>query len=324
MTTTLRRQRAPKSARARSESRAGILFLLPTLLIVLVVVILPVLWTIMLAFQDVRLINVRDAGVFGSYSLDNLRSVLTSPDFRQSLENTLVYTVFGTILSIGIGLVAALIVRRPFRGRSIVRGVMLLPYVAPVVAVTFVWQIMLNPQFGIVNHWGVSLFGWHHAIPFLSLQTGQLSLFGLHFGVPTALITVIVFEAWRYFPFSFLFILARLQAIPADIEEAARMDGATPSQRFAHVIWPQLRPVIAMLAVLRFIWTFNKFDDVYLLTGGGAGTEVASVRVYQLLTSQGDVGASAAQAAVLALVLVVCLAIYFVFFGRRSDLGDAS
>ena len=80
----------------------------------------------MLAFQDVRLINVRYAGIFGSYSLDNLKSVLTSPDFRQSLENTLVYTVFGTILSIGIGLIAALIVRRPFRGRALVRGVMLL------------------------------------------------------------------------------------------------------------------------------------------------------------------------------------------------------
>jgi multiple sugar transport system permease protein len=319
-----RRRRAPKSALARRESRAGILFILPTLLIVLVVVILPVLWTLMLGFQNIRLINIRQAGVFGSYSLDNLRQVLSSPDFRQSLENTLVYTVFGTITSIGFGLVAALIVRRPFRGRSIVRGIMLLPYVAPVVAVTFVWQIMLNPQFGVANHYGVSVFGWHHPIPFLSLQTGQLSLFGWHIGVPTALITVIAFEAWRYFPFTFLFILARLQAMPADIEEAARVDGATPSQRFAHIIWPQIRPVIATLAVLRFIWTFNKFDDVYLLTGGGAGTQVASVRVYQLLTAQADVGASAAQASVLALILVLCLVIYFVFFGRGDGLGDPS
>lgn len=327
---TRRRSVAPaardvrRSPLARQESRAGLLFLLPTLVIVLVVVILPALWTIMLAFQNIRLINIRQAGVFGSYSLDNLRAVLSSPDFHQALQNTLIYTVFGTASSIGLGLVAALIVRRPFRGRSLVRGVMLLPYVAPVVAVTFVWQIMLNPQFGIANHYGISIFGWHHAIPFLSQQTGTLSLFGAHLKVPTALITVILFEAWRYFPFSFLFILARLQAMPAELEEAARVDGATPTQRFAHIIWPQLRPVIAMLAVLRFIWTFNKFDDVYLLTGGGAGTEVASVRVYQLLTSQGDVGGSAAQAAVLAAVLVVCLGIYFAFFGRKEALGDAT
>jgi multiple sugar transport system permease protein len=312
-----------KSPLAKQESRAGLTFIAPTVVIVLVVVILPVLWTIMLAFQDVRLINVRQAGIFGSYSLDNFRAVLTSPDFRQALQNTLVYTIFGTITSIGLGLVAALIVRRPFHGRTLVRGIMLLPYVAPVVAVTFVWQIMLNPQFGIANHIGVNVLGWHHAIPFLSQQTGQLSLFGLHVGVPTALITIIAFEAWRYFPFSFLFILARLQAVPGELEEAARVDGATPTQRFMYVIWPQLRPVIAMLAVLRFIWTFNKFDDVYLLTGGGAGTEVVSVRVYQLLTAEGNVGAAAAQATVLAAILVVSLAVYFAFFGRKQGLGES-
>ena len=85
---------------------------------------------------------------------------------------------------------------------------------------------------------------------------------------------MIAFEAWRYFPFAFLFMLARLQAVPGELEEAARVDGATPTQRFRHILLPQLRPVIALLAVLRFIMTFNKFDDVYLLTGGGAGTEV--------------------------------------------------
>ena len=75
--------------------------------------------------------------------------------------------------------------------------------------------------------------------------------------------------------------------------------------------------------MLRFIWTFNKFDDVYLLTGGSAGTQVASVRVYQLLTSQFDVGLAAAQATVLAVILVICLAVYFVFFGRSAGIGSA-
>jgi multiple sugar transport system permease protein len=318
-----RRLRRERSL-ARQESLAGLSFILPTVLIVLVVVILPVLWTIMLAFQHIRLINIRQAGVFNSYSFDNFKSVLQSPDFRSSLVTTLIYTIGGTVSSIGLGLIAALIVRKPFRGRGFVRGIMLLPYVAPVVAVTFVWQIMLNPQFGIGNHIGVSVFGWHHAIPFLSEQRGTLSLLGLTIHPPTALLTVIAFEAWRYFPFSFLFVLARLQAVPGDIEEAARIDGATPSQLFAYVIWPELRPVIATLAVLRFIWTFNKFDDVYLLTGGSAGTQVASVRVYQLLTTQFDVGQAAAQAAVLAVILLVCLVVYFVAFGRRSGLGVQS
>jgi multiple sugar transport system permease protein len=128
--------------------------------------------------------------------------------------------------------------------------------------------------------------------------------------VPTALLTVIVFEAWRYFPFAFLFLVARIQAIPGELDEAARMDGATIWQRFRFVTLPQLMPVIALLAVLRFIFTFNKFDDVYLLTGGGAGTEVISVRVYEFLTAQKNVGLAAAQAVVLALVLVGLIVFY--------------
>jgi multiple sugar transport system permease protein len=311
-------QRSRPGPLARREARAGLALISPTLVVVLVMVIIPVLWTLLLAFQDVRLINLRRTGLFGNYTLQNFTTVLTSPDFVSSLTSTLVYTIGGTIGSIALGLVAALVVRRPFRGRAIVRGAMLLPYIAPVVAATFVWEVMLSPQFGITNQIGTRLLGWKSAVPFLSEQTGHLSLFGAHVSVPTAMLTVIAFEAWRYFPFSFLFILARIQAIPGDLEEAAKVDGAAPSQRFRHIILPQLRGVIAVLAVLRFIWTFNKFDDVYLLTGGGAGTQVASVRVYELLTSQADVGGAAAQAMVLAAVLMVCLLVYFVIIGRRA------
>ena len=80
-----------------------------------------------------------------------------------------------------------------------------------------------------------------------------------------------MFEAWRSFPFAFLFLTARIQAIPDSLEEAALVDGATPTQRFRHIVLPQLLPTIAVLTVLRFIWTFNNFDDIYLLTGGGSG-----------------------------------------------------
>ena len=84
-------------------------------------------------------------------------------------------------------------------------------------------------------------------------------------------LSCVLFEAWRSFPFAFLFLTARIQAIPESLEEAATVDGATPTQRFRHIVLPQLLPTIAVLTVLRFIWTFNNFDDIYLLTGGGAG-----------------------------------------------------
>ena len=129
---------------------------------------------------------------------------------------------------------------------------------------------------------------------------------------------VILFEAWKSFPFAFLFILARLQAVSGDIEEAARVDGATPTQTFRYIILPQLMGVIALIAVLRFIWTFNAFDEIFLLTGGGAGTEVLATQVYTLLQARSDVGASAAVAMFMAAVLAILLLVYLKFFGERE------
>ena len=297
------RRRRPLTLRRR-ESRAGMALVAPTLLVTIAVIGIPIIWTVVLAFQRVRLATLRKTGLFGEFTMDNIDRVLHTPGFADTLWVTLLYSLGGTVGSIVLGLVAALVVRRPFRGRTLVRASMLLPYVAPVVAVTFVWQVMLDPQLGIVNDWGQRLLGWDEPVPFLTQES-------------TALATVIVFEAWRYFPFAFLFLLARLQAVPGELEEAARVDGATPTQRFRHILLPQLLPVIALLGVLRFIMTFNKFDDVYLLTGGAAGTEVVSVRVYEFLTARTDIGAAAAQAVVLAVVLIVFVVIYLRFFGRR-------
>ncbi|MFI7386257.1 carbohydrate ABC transporter permease [Streptomyces sp. NPDC049813] len=317
-TTGGRRPRRPLTA-SRREGRAGLAFVSPTFVVVLVVVVLPILWTVLLAFQHAKLVDIQGMGLFGHWSLTNFAQVFDSAGFWSSLGTTVLYTVGGTFGSVALGLVAALALRKPFRGRGLLRAAMLLPYVAPVVAVAFVWETALSPQYGIVNDWGQRFLGWDDPIAFLSTREYEVHLLGVHVDIPLALLTVIAFECWRYFPFAFLFILARLQAVPDSLEEAAKVDGATPTQRFRHIMLPQLMPVIALLCVLRFIMTFNKFDDVYLLTGGGAGTDVAAVRVYDFLTSRYDVGAAAAQALVLAAALMVLLGLYFKFFGNKMQ-----
>jgi multiple sugar transport system permease protein len=305
----------------RADARAGLALISPTLVIVLVMVVLPILWTVSLAFQQVRLLNIRTTGVFGDYTLANFEAIFTSEVFWSSLRTTLIYSVFGTAGAIGVGLIAALALRKPFRGRTLVRASMLLPYVTPIVAATFAWTTMLNPQFGIVNEWGQQFLGWDEPIAFLSQKSAEVSVFGLEFTVPVALSTVIVFEWWRSFPFAFLFLTARLSAAPVTLEEAARVDGATPTQRFRYVVLPQLMPTIAVLAVLRFIWTFNSFDDIYLLTGGGAGTDVVAVQVFNSLTARGDIGTAAAQALVLAAILAVFVGVYLRWFAPREELA---
>ncbi len=302
----------------QQDARTGLLLLTPTLVIVLAVVLVPLAWSVLIAFQRVRLIDVGRMGLFDRFTLDNFARVFASDVLWESLRTTVFYTAGSTFVAVSLGLIAALALRRPFPGRGFVRAAMLIPYVAPVVAVTFVWKVLLNPEFGIVNSWGKQLFGWDDPIAFLSQARGEITLFGLDVPVPTALLTVIAFEGWRYFPFAFLFLLARLSALPGDLEEAATVDGATPTQRFRHIVLPQLMPVIAVLVVLRTIWTFNEFDDIFLLTGGAAGTEVVSVRVYELLTVQRNVGAAAAQSVLLAAVLVVLLGAYLWLLRRRE------
>jgi multiple sugar transport system permease protein len=315
-----RSNRRGRSARAREDRRTGYLLISPTVVIVFAMVVLPILWTISLAFQQVRLLNLRTTGVIGDYSLENFKAVLTSPGFVDALTTTIVYSVLGTAGAIGLGLVAALALRKQFRGRGLVRACMLIPYVAPVVAATFVWTTMLNPQFGVVNHYGTTLLGWDEPIAFLS--SGQpVTVLGLDLHVSQSLLSVVLFETWRSFPFAFLFLTARIQAMPDTLEEAAVVDGATPTQRFRHIVLPQLLPTIAVLTVLRFIWTFNNFDDIYLLTGGGSGTQVVAVRVYDYLINRGDIGAAAAQALVLAAILAVLVAIYLKLFGRNEEVA---
>jgi multiple sugar transport system permease protein len=312
-------RRRARDTRARRDSRAGVALVSPTVIVVVVMVVLPVLWALILSFQRIRLLQIRRMDILGGeYTLRNYDLLINSSDFLEAAKNTLLYSVFGTLGAIVLGLSAALLVRRSFRGRGVVRGVLLLPWVAPVVAVAFVWQVLLSPQLGFVNAVGTNVLGWEQPIPFLSQEEGTITLFGISIGVPTALLMVILFESWKSFPFAFLFILARLQAVSGELEEAARVDGAAPTQVFRYIILPELMGVIALIAVLRFIWTFNAFDEIFLLTGGGAGTEVLATQVYSFLTARNDVGASAAVAMFMAAVLAVLLLVYLKFFGERE------
>jgi len=311
-------KRRPKTPMARSESRFGVALILPAVLVLSLLVVFPLLWNVALSFQKARLIDIQDVSILGfTPTLKNYRTVVNAHDFWLVLRTTFIYTIAGTILSILMGLWAALALQKAFRGRAFIRGLVLFPYVVPVIAAAFVWQVMLNPQFGIVNQW-LARFGLP-AIDFLRTRSYDLSVFGLfHMTIPMALTTVIVFEGWRYFPFAFLFILASLQSMPKDVDEAALVDGATLSQKFRYVTLPALVPVISVLFLLRFIWTFNKFDDIYLLTGGGSGTKVITVSIVDWMLGRGNVGAAAALGMILAAILLVVVGIYFKFFYQEE------
>ncbi|VAW20402.1 Inner membrane ABC transporter permease protein YcjO [hydrothermal vent metagenome] len=252
------------------------------------------------------------------FTFENFSRMFNSREFWNVFWVTIYYTVFGTLGALLLGLFAAQLLNTKFFGRSILRGLFLFPYISPVIAVAFTWIILLDPFSGtfnaILQRMGITQEG----ISFFGQRAVELNFFGIGFDFPVALATVIAFEAWRYFPLSFLFILARMQSISPDMYEAAEMDGATPLQQFWHISLPQLLGILSTLFLLRFIWTFNKFDDIFLLTGGAAGTRTMTVDVYEQGFALSNLGAGAAVAVVIFLMLLLFALTYFRFVHRED------
>ena len=260
--------------------------------------------------------NILTSGVL---TLENYRKIFSASEFWSVLRVSLYYTVFGTIGALLFGLFAAQLLSTTFPGRGVLRGFFLFPYVAPVIAVAFAWVLLLDAgPGGMLNAILVKTGATDGPVNFLGQRATPVSLFGLTFDFPVALTTVISFEIWRYFPLSFLFILARMQSMSRETYEAAEMDGATPLQQFWYISLPQLAGILAVLFLLRFIWTFNKFDDIFLLTGGAAGTRTLTVDVYEQAFAVSNLGAGAA-VAVVVFVVLLCSALLFFKYSPQDD-----
>ncbi len=245
-------------------------------------------------YRRYRAVNEFD--LFGQHFIVGVRD----REFYPMIWRTFFYTLTSTLLAILFGLIAALIVRDRFPGRTLFRGFILFPYIAPVISVAFIWQVLFSTN-GFIN----GLMG---------TSTNFLSTRDQFLGIDIPLIMVILFQTWRYFPFAFLFLLARIQAIPEEMYEAAKVDGATPLARLFYITLPQLRAVFGTLFLLRFIWTFNKFDDIYLLTGPISQTKVIPIQIFESLFTNSNIGQASAIAVIMAVILGVVLYIYFRWF----------
>jgi len=318
MTTSAKDLRSPFSRRWNSvrarEARLAWILILPTALIVFGLVVFPAIFSIWISFHQVGLRNLNDVFHAPFVGLENYRRVLNDFAFKfQGLQSwgaavtSVVYSFSATILTLIIGLIASLLLNQPFRARGLARAIFLFPYVAPIVSVAFVWRWILDPRpSGVLNDILVKLGA-------IQLPKAYLATRGL------ALLLVIVFEAWRYFPFAMLMILARLQAVDKLLYEAAEVDGANVRHKFWYVTLPELRYVLGAVFLLRLIWTFNKFDDIFLLTGGGFGTNVLPVLTYQFSFKSFDFGKGAANAMILLVIMTMFLAVYVTTVMRNVE-----
>ena len=235
--------------RKTREEILGWMLILPAMLIILSLILYPILYNIYLSFFNV---NLDGANTY--IGLDNYKNIVFDSSFWNSVMTTIIYVIFTTIGTTFMGLIVALAMNKEFPLRWLVRSLILLPYVAPLISVVFSWQFIFDPVNGI----------------FMDIAVNKLHLFANRFnliGSPkTAVWVAILFSIWKNFPFSYLMILSRLQAIDKNLFEAAEIDGANNWQKFKSITLSEIYFIMGAVVLLRVIWNFNKFAEVYLLT----------------------------------------------------------
>jgi len=233
------------------ERRLGVILILPVLFYVMGMILFPFFINIWLSFQK------KHIGMPAEFiGLGNYIYWLRNPDFFKVLKNTLVYTFVSIALKFVLGLGAALLLNRDFRGRNFFRGFLLIPWILPTVVTCFTWRWLYDDLVGVFNFFLVRINVG--PVPWLSSSS-------------LALGSVIAVNVWRGFPFFGILLLAGLQSIPGQSYEAAKIDGANTFQCFLYVTLPALRSIAMIAILLSTIWTFNDFEIVYLLTRGGPG-----------------------------------------------------
>jgi len=275
---------AAAAAHARRDAWQRRLPLLPALVFTIVATQIPFLVTIWYSLRSWNLLNP-DSDVF--VGLRNYAAIFTDSTFRQVAVNSVLYTLGCVAIAMLLGIGLALLLDRKFVGQGVVRTMLITPFLIMPVVSAILWSIsMFNPTYGLVN-WVIGLFGaspvaWTSQYPFLS---------------------VLIALVWQWTPFMMLLVLAGLQSQPKDVLEAAQVDGASALSTFFHITVPHLRRYIELGVLLGAIYVVNTFDQIYLMTAGGPGTQSANLPYY--IYQRAFLGFDIGQAAAMGVVVVV-------------------
>ncbi|KQV28406.1 sugar ABC transporter permease [Rhizobium sp. Root1203] len=297
----------------RSERvRSAWMFLAPTLFILAVVAGWPLFRTIYFSFTNASLTSLGDAEFVGfkNYlswvTLKSGRTVysglLADPAWWGAVSNTLKFTVLSVAIETTLGLIVALVLNAQFAGRGIVRAAILIPWAIPTIVSAKMWAWMLNDQFGILND--------------ILLGLGLISQKIAWTANPdTAMIAVLIVDVWKTTPFMALLILAGLQMVPADIYEAAKIDGVNPVKVFWRLTLPLVRPAIMVAVIFRMLDAMRIFDLIYVLTPNNAKTKTMSVMARENLFDF-DKFAYGATASTVLFLIIATVTVLYIWLGR--------
>lgn len=294
---TRRRQRQPGSG----TNFSALWLLLPAMVPILVLSVYPLLRGIYLGFTDARAgLNVEATFTW----LENYQQMLSDELFWSSFRIGFIWTISVTLIQFCLAMGLALLLNQKLRGRAFARVLAVVPWAMPPVVVGIMWSLIYRPDAGLLNE-------VLYRLGMDDLSRNWLADFS------TALPAVIVVGVWAGLPVTTVILLAGLQGVPLELHEAAAMDGAGRWRRFRSITLPHLSGVISAITTLNFIWNFNSFDLVYVLTQGGPGgrTMLPMLFAYEEAFRYGNYGYSAALGNVMVLIVL-----FFVMFYLRRRL----
>ena len=289
----------------RKSALGGWLLLAPSLILLGGLVVFPILYNIWLSFFDKHAFLPAQAFV----GFRHYQYFATDAEFWSSFRHGVVYSGATMVLQIAVGVPAALLLNEAFRGRTLLRGVVLFPYMIPTIVAVMLWRWLLNDSYGLVNHWLVS--------------AGVSAMPVAWLGPDWIMTSLVITSVWQFFPFVVVTYLARLQTIPPELYEAATVDGASAWRRFLHVTLPQTAAVLFVIVLLRSIWMFTKFDTVWLLAGeSGVSRYIRTLPIYAYARTFTylQAGMGAALAVIMFVMLLAATAVYFRMFRTEETL----
>ncbi|WP_220446534.1 carbohydrate ABC transporter permease [Paenibacillus piri] len=271
----------------------GYVLIIPVAFVIFVVIGFPFLNSIYLSFSD-KVVGVEPKFV----GLDNYIYIFSDREYWKVLKNTFIYMISSVSIKLAVGLILAVVVNEAFFGRGIFRMILLIPWALSGMVAAITWRWMYDDTYGIINS---MLLRWNvidTPIPWTS-------------GVHMALVSVIIVNIWKGLPFFIFSLLGGLQTIDSQMYEAATIDGAGWVRQFFAITIPSIMPVITITTLLSCIWTFNNFESVYLITGGGPlnASAVISTYTYEVAFQQNLLGRALAVAGSVVPILVVMIVI---------------
>jgi trehalose/maltose transport system permease protein len=299
-----------------NKTRTAWLFLAPMLMVLLLVAVWPLGRTIWFSFTDANINNLDAAqfigfenyfGEFGLFANPNNTDGFFGSDWGISVLNTLKFSIVSVTLETLLGLAVAMLLNQEFKGRTVVRTAVLVPWAIPTIVSAKMWGWMLHDQFGVINQWLFDL-GW---IAEKIAWTAQPEY---------AMWTVVAVDVWKTTPFMALLILAALQTLPKDCYEAAQVDGVHPLRVFWKVTLPLIKPALMVAVIFRLLDALRVFDLIYVLTSNNNSTISMSGFVRREMIDNGYVGYGSAASTSLFLIIGLCTVL--AIKASRMKLGD--